>query len=173
MRKAPREHWVAQNERMLGWGFSNRGESLPCSFLEENQPLAQAPSSMGFCDSIFPGCNSSLFAGAQSCPGLGQYPCAGAVQTGISTPLLTDTAPLAGTCPPQVISSFTLQKNLSTCPLQITSVYLKNPCSLSLTDYLRFYPQNVNFAPGNYLDCTGMKIQWATFTLSPICSFWP
>lgn len=44
---------------------------------------------------------------------------------------------------------------------------------LSLTDYLRFYPQNVNFAPGNYLDCTGMKIQWATFTLSPICSFWP
>lgn len=64
-------------------------------------------------------------------------------------------------------------KNLSTCPLQITSVYLKNPCSLSLTDYLRFYPQNVNFVPGNYLDCTGMKIQWATFTLSPICSFWP
>lgn len=172
MRKAPREHWVAQNEGMLGWGFSNRGESLPCSFLEENQPLAQAPSSMGFCDSIFPGCNSSLFAGAQSCPGLGQYPCAGAVQTGISTPLLTDTAPLAGTCPPQVISSFTPPKISLPVHYRLPQ-FTSKIFILSLTDYLRFYPQNVNFVPGNYLDCTGMKIQWATFTLSPICSFWP
>lgn len=56
MRKAPQEHWVAQNKGMLGWGFLNRGELLPCnrSFLEENQTLAQAPSSTGTTGSAIP-----------------------------------------------------------------------------------------------------------------------
>lgn len=56
LRKAPQEHWAAQNEGMSGWGFLNRGESLPCnrSFLEENQSLAQAPSSMGSAGSAIP-----------------------------------------------------------------------------------------------------------------------
>lgn len=97
------------------WGgvFLNRGESLLCNpfFLEENQTLTQAPFSLGTTGSAIP---FSLDAIPLYSQGLGQYLGAGAVQTGISTAPPTDTAPLerpfsrsflAGTCPPQIISS--------------------------------------------------------------------
>lgn len=85
MRKAPQEHWVAQKEEMLGWGFLDRGESLLCnpSFLEKNQTLTQAPSSLGTTGSAI--ILFSLDAIPLYSQGLGQYLGAGAVQTGIST----------------------------------------------------------------------------------------
>lgn len=65
----------------------------------------------------------------------------------------------AGHLSPTDTSSFTPQQ----CPY--LSHYQLPPFTskiftLSPTDYLRFYHQNMNFIPDNYLDFTSIKIQW-------------
>lgn len=187
LRKAPQEHWVAQNEGTLGWGFLNRGESLPCnrSFLEENQTLPQAPSSMGTTGSAIP---SSLDAIPLYSQGLSPAPGSGSTRVQVQsrqvfphhrsqTQRLWSGRSPGGSWHPPVPhrlfqTSSSLPPKLPTCPLLITLVYLKI-FILSFIDYLRFYPQNVNFVLDNYLDCTSTKSQGLHLPYSQIVHFGP
>lgn len=142
LRKAPQEHWVAHNEGTLGWGFLNRGESLPCNrpFLEENQSPAQAPSSTGTAGSAIP---FSLDAIPLYSQGLSPAQGSGSTRVQVQSRQVfphhrSQTQRLwsgpGGSwhppVPPQIISSFTLPK----------APYL------SATDYLSL-PQKSSFSP--------------------------
>lgn len=167
LRKAPQEHWVAQKEEMLGWGFLNRGESLLCnpSFLEKNQTLTQAPSSLGTTGSAI--ILFSLDAIPLYSQGLGQYLGAGAVQTGISTAPPRHSALGAAALqepPDKHLSPTGYFKLKISLPAHYWLPHFTQKTSiLSPRGNFRFCPQNMNFVLDNYLDCTSMKIQWLPY----------